>query len=339
MSDDFGCLGIDIGGANLKYASSRGQAMAIEFPLWNRPNDLADQIAADLLKFPDTSHVHATMTGELADCFLNREIGVRHITDQLGQATARRGLPAPRYYCVDGHLHSPESAVKNVDGVAAANWHALAEYVARQYRTLFPDGGLLVDIGSTTTDLIPFRDGTVVTDSRTDFDRLSEGSLVYVGGGRTPVCSIVDRLPRDGKMIPVMREVFATMDDARLLLGYRSPDRSDLASADGKPRDEFHAANRMARMIGLDHRSVTIDVATDLAKHVHSSARNLIDRAVTKLETDGLVESRCPLVISGHADDLLTETLCGRAIVSLRQILGDKLSRCAPAFALASLSA
>lgn len=339
MSEDLECLGIDIGGANLKYANSRGQALAVEFPLWMRPDDLANQIAGDLARFPNTTRVFATMTGELADCFLDRGVGVRHITEQVEQATARGGLPAPLFYCVDGRLHSAESAGDKVDGVAAANWHALANYVARQYATRFPVGGLLVDIGSTTTDLIPFRNGAVATNSRTDFDRLAEGSLVYLGGGRTPVCSIVDRLPLNGQSIPVMREVFATMDDVRLLLGYRSPDPSDLATADGKPRDVFHAANRIARMIGLDHRSISIEVATGLARQVHSTAKDLIHRAVKQLEDDGILTAQSPLVISGHGDDLLTDTVLGREIVSLRQILGDEVSRCAPAYALATLFA
>ena len=332
-------LGVDIGGANLKYADINGRAFSVDFPLWMRPDDLADQLASDLAKFPGATEVVATMTGELADCFLDRAVGVRHITEHLRRATFQCGLPDPKFYGVDGDFCSAAVAMENVDSVAASNWHALASFVAQDIAPRMPDGGLLVDIGSTTTDLIPLRDGKVATTSRTDFDRLTERSLVYLGGGRTPVCSLVDQLEWKDRLIPVMREVFATMSDARLLMGFQSPDPSDLATADGKPRDAFHAANRIARMIGLDHRNVSIDAAIGLARQVHASARDIIGCAIAVFEDSGMIGPESPLVVSGHGEDLLPKTLGERDVILLGKVLGDDVSRCAPAYSVATLFA
>ncbi|WP_182867060.1 hydantoinase/oxoprolinase family protein [Rhodopirellula sp. JC639] len=326
-------LGVDIGGANLKYADTTGRASSVEFPLWMRPDDLAGQLQSDLASYPDVTQLVVTMTGELADCFLDRAAGVQHIVDQVCRAAKRCGWAAPSFYAVDGQFHSADGAMQNVDLVAAANWHALANWVARRFAPQLTSGGLLVDIGSTTTDLIPLRAGSIATSSRTDFDRLAEGSLVYVGGGRTPVCSLVDHLDFNGRAVPVMREVFATMDDVRLLLGFQPGDGSDCRSADGKPRDSFHAANRIARMIGLDHRTVATETATDLAAQVHQRARDLVRAAIDSLGSEG------PLIVSGHCSDLMPDNADGREVISLPETLGDQVSRSAPAYAMAQLFA
>ncbi|QDV46373.1 hypothetical protein Enr13x_62820 [Stieleria neptunia] len=324
-------LGVDIGGANLKYADTQGHVSSVEFPLWMRPDDLAGQLKSDFAAYPDSSRVVVTMTGELADCFLDRCVGVQHIVDQVCRAAKQCGWSSPEFYAVDGQFHSAAWAMEHVDLVAAANWHALAHWVARRFAPQLSGGGLLVDIGSTTTDLIPLGDGRIATPSRTDFERLSEGSLVYLGGGRTPVCALVDHLDWQGRPVAVMREVFATMDDVRLLLGYQPSDASDCRSADGKPRDAFHAANRIARMIGLDHRTVDLETAKRLAKQVHDQARTLVAEAIAALGGHG------PLVVSGHCSDLLPTDIDSRQRISLPATLGEAVSRCAPAFAVAHL--
>lgn len=331
-------LGVDIGGANLKYADTDGHAASTEFPLWMRPDDLATQLIADLAGYSSETQLVATMTGELADCFLDRREGVCHIVEQFCRAASRSRMPSPLFYAVDGTLHDDRWSVEHVDLVAAANWHALANYLARTFASRLSAGGLLVDIGSTTTDVIPLKDDTVATTSRTDVQRLAEGSLVYLGGGRTPVCSLVDHLRWNDQTVPVMREVFATMDDVRLLLGFASPDASDCRSADGKPRDTFHAANRMARMIGLDHRAVDLETAADFARQVHRRAREIIADAIAGFDTTG------PLLISGHCNDLLPDDLLTgvgqrREQISIQKMLGEQVSRCAPAYAVARLAA
>ena len=56
--------------------------------------------------------------------------------------------------------------------VAAANWHGLATWLGR----LAPKGNaLLIDIGSTTTDIIPLLDGVPVPAGLTDREMAAIG--------------------------------------------------------------------------------------------------------------------------------------------------------------------
>ena len=54
--------------------------------------------------------------------------------------------------------------------MASANWHALATFAVRYALT---HGGLLIDIGSTTTDIISIERGQVIAAGLTDPDRLA----------------------------------------------------------------------------------------------------------------------------------------------------------------------
>ena len=65
-----------------------------------------------------------------------------------------------------------------------ANWSATAWAVAERH----PDT-LLVDIGTTSTDIIPIVSGSVAALGHTDPDRLLSGELVYTGAVRTPAVS------------------------------------------------------------------------------------------------------------------------------------------------------
>ena len=340
-------IGIDIGGANLKYASTSGRALSVAFPLWQKPQQLADRIAADLAYFADAESAVATMTGELADCFLDRAEGVRCIVAALADAAEQHQLPEPLFYGVDGRFHDCQSAGELPDTIAAANWHATASLAANMVEShsgwsKASRRALLLDIGSTTTDLIPVLGGRVSTNARSDHQRLLEGSLVYVGCQRTPVCAICQSLEHNGILTPVMREVFATMDDVRLLLGHGicgsvDHDGAEINTADGRPRDRFHAANRIARMLGLDHRSVSIDQAVRLSQQVRDRVRLIIDQGAERLRGAGYLDDQTAVIVAGHADDLIPTSLQSNPTIRLADQFGAAISRCFPAFAVAKL--
>jgi len=321
-------LGIDIGGANLKYARTDARARAFPFAMWKHPQQVASTITHHIEQHysdSDLAGVAITITGELADCFADRGEGVQHLVDQAMRSARTLGLEHVLFYGVDGEFHSPTSATQNPDLIAAANWHALATYVANE----FTPNGLLIDIGSTTTDIIPIEDGRVATDAKTDHERLAEGSLVYVGCRRTPVCALTQQLTLDGRIVPVMNEWFATIDDAMLVLQQVDEDSENDDTSDGRPRTKLAAANRLARMIGLDHRSVTLSQASQLADQVLYAARDRIAHAVAALDHGQT------MVISGHGPGLLNRS--HRKTISLPQRLGEDVSRCAPAYAVARL--
>lgn len=342
-------VGVDIGGANLKYARLDDRlAMASIFVMWREPDRLCEALKKDLRSFGEIDALAVTMTGELADCFVDREIGVTHIVEHVQAAVQNCGINEVAFYGVDGQFHDAASAVKKVDLIAAANWHALASYVGKAVRT----NALMVDIGSTTTDIIPIASGRVATKAETDFDRLRDGTLVYIGCRRTPVCAVVDQLHFRGQACSVMNELFAFIDDARIVLGRIKPDPDDNDSADGKPRSVPFAANRLARMIGLDRRTVTVADAQDLATQVMQAASDRVTTAINRQLAEQVTRagvyggiSETGLVLSGHGQDLVdhdaldlvSDHATPIAIRLLSDILGEAASRAAPAFAVADL--
>lgn len=320
-------LGIDIGGANLKYAGTDGSASASCFELWKRPGELTAALVRDTLSLGRFDHWAVTMTGELADCFVDRAVGVQFIVEATVAAALQVDAPEPMFYGVDGRFHSAAESKEIVDVIAAANWHALASEVAE---SISPDG-ILVDIGSTTCDLIPIANGLVATRAQTDHQRMLERSLTYVGCRRTPVCGLVRSLRHDGQDCDVMNEWFATIDDAWLVLGQVPEKPDDNASADGGPRTIDRAANRLARMIGLDRRDVSIDAAQMLAAQVVEAATARIAEAFAAIEAKS---PPGPIVLSGEGAALLADHH-GREVIRLADVLGSRLSQSAPAWATA----
>ncbi|MEX2559527.1 MAG: tetrahydromethanopterin-linked C1 transfer pathway, partial [Pirellulales bacterium] len=84
-------LALDIGGANLKAADGLGFAVARPFPLWQRPQALAGEIARLLADAPAAERIAVTMTGELADCFSTKREGVAAIARQGAQGRLTGG--------------------------------------------------------------------------------------------------------------------------------------------------------------------------------------------------------------------------------------------------------
>src|SRR5438445_5284271 len=117
---------------------------------------------------PGVVQRHAiTMTGELADTFSSRREGV----ECLAMLAARElnGGPVSIYAGPAGHV-SPEDASRHAGLVASANWHACASFVAVRRRD-----ALFIDMGSTTTDVVPIISGNVAAAGYTDAERLAAG--------------------------------------------------------------------------------------------------------------------------------------------------------------------
>ena len=60
-------LGIDIGGANLKFADGNEYAESHSFAMWKHPNRLGQELRRFIADAPASDHLVITMTGELAD--------------------------------------------------------------------------------------------------------------------------------------------------------------------------------------------------------------------------------------------------------------------------------
>ena len=153
------------------------------------------------------------MTAELCDCYPTRTVGVNAVLDAVDRGPAE---PIAVVWGVDGQFHRAEEIRERPMLAAAANWLALAELAAR----LVPDDpAILIDIGTTTTDLIPLDRGAVAARGRSDTERLQTGELVYAGVRRTPVHALATELPFRGVPTGLAAELFASTLDVYLVLG------------------------------------------------------------------------------------------------------------------------
>ena len=274
-------VGLDIGGANLKAATSDGQAASRAFPVWQHPEQLSEQLTDLLARWPSADLVAVTMTAELADCFTSRAEGVSAVLAAAVTAAAPRPVIV---WQTGAEFVTPEIAGEIPRMVAAANWHALATFAGR----LAPRGSaLLLDIGSTTTDIIPLRDGVPVPRGLTDRERLVEHELIYTGVKRTPVCAVTSEVTLPEGPCSLAAELFATTDDVHLLRGRNPESDSGDDTADGRPRTRAHAAARLARMVCCDRDELDNAVIQDIAGQIAEAQKQQILRGCQQV-LDGL---------------------------------------------------
>jgi probable H4MPT-linked C1 transfer pathway protein len=328
-------LALDIGGANIKVADGLGYCASEPFALWREPARLSEVLRLTMTRAPSCDHIAATMTGELADCFVTKEEGVRHILTAL--KSAANGLPI-WVYQTTGRLEPLHKALCNPLLAAAANWHALARFAARFAES---SAAVLIDIGSTTTDVIPLVNGHLHSRGITDTERLLTRELVYTGVERSPVCALVRHLPYRGQLCPVAQELFATTADAYLTLSELPEQPENTNTVDGRPATRDAARARLARSICAD--PTTFDAADAQAAAAAICRRQVakIAAAVAKV----LAQLQTPadtIILSGRGEFLARRVLnhigSTKHIVSLAAQLGPELSRCAPAHALAVLA-
>ena len=315
-------IGLDIGGANIKASDGQAWAASVPFPLWRDPGGLAAAVA-EMIGGREFDFLAVSMTGELCDCFASKAEGVCHIVDAV--LTAADGRPVV-FWQTAGEFVPPDVATEFWVLTAAANWHALATWVGR----MNPGGRVaLIDVGSTTTDLIPI-DGGIPTAAGTDPMRLAEGTLVYTGVRRTPLCAVAREVCGYG----VAAEWFATADDVWLLRG-EVAESGSTGTADGRPRTRDAAARRVARMVCADAGEVDADaIAEAFAAEQVRQVRDACGRV--------FAEPPDQIVFSGEGEFLAraaTESLWpGAPRTSLSGALGLELSVAACATAAARLA-
>jgi probable H4MPT-linked C1 transfer pathway protein len=121
------------------------------------------------------------MTGELVDIFLSRREGVMQIAQFMADHLNGEVL---FYSAKQGFVDSAEVSFY-ADSIASANWHASASLIAKSINQ-----AVLVDIGSTTSDLILIKDGLIASHGFKDAERMRFDELIYAGVVRTPLMAV-----------------------------------------------------------------------------------------------------------------------------------------------------
>jgi probable H4MPT-linked C1 transfer pathway protein len=343
-STEVAWVGWDVGGAHLKVVAldKGGRAVAalhVPSPLWqglDRLQAALDQVFQALPPGASAARHAVTMTGELADLFADRTEGVRSIVRAV-----RGRIAAPlRFFAGPRGFLDPDQAVQYAADVASANWLATAQLLADRL-----GDGLLVDIGSTTTDLVAVHAGRIEAAGRTDFERLMSGELVYTGVVRTPLMSISDAIEFDGLRIPLMAEHFATTADVYRLTGELDERFDQHPAADGAEKSIPGSARRLARMIGRDARELPIERWQQLAASFRAAQLERIRRAAQQVLLRGVVGPTAPLLAAGSGHFLVGELAHSlrRPVAEFARLVESRidpveLAACAPAVAVALLA-
>jgi (4-(4-[2-(gamma-L-glutamylamino)ethyl]phenoxymethyl)furan-2-yl)methanamine synthase len=336
-SDSRDVIALDIGGAAIKAADGVGWTRAEPFAMWREWERLPAALAA-IIGSRGRHAVVATMTGEIADCFADRPAGVSRIVGALEAAASACGCPAPQYYRTDGRLVAAAEALAEPLAVAASNWHAVARLAAELGGAA---RGVVIDVGSTTTDIVPVADGRPVPRAFSDAGRMASGELVYTGVERTPLPAIVRRLPHGPLLRPVASERFAESRDAWLLLGALDESPTSRDTADAAPFTCAASRVRLARSILVEPAEFSPAAAARAAAWVAEVQARQVARSIDR------VVRACGwrpevIVFSGHGERLARMAVdrLGWQVerVSLPDRLGRDVSRSAPAHALALIA-
>ncbi len=272
MNRSMRVCGFDIGGANVKAVrldrlageADTWRAASLPLAVWREPDRLEAVLAAvgQRLHLDAADALALTMTAELADTFRTKREGVNCVCRAVARVFPELSV---RALSLSGRDWLPLERVFEAPlDFAANNWLASALYVATRH-----DDALFVDIGSTTTDIIPIRGGRVAARGLTDTQRLTHGELVYTGILRTNPNTLAATVPVAGLPCRTAAEHFATMADVHLLLGHITAADYTCPTADGRGTTPSEAAARLARLVCADAESLSPAAIRGLAAYLY----------------------------------------------------------------------
>lgn len=338
------CIGWDLGGAHLKAvrldASGRiVGAVQRPCPLWRGLDHLKLAISEVLAVLGNTRRHAVTMTGELADIFPNRNEGVAQLVDTMVQS-----LPEAELLIFAGirGLVLPENSREYAVDIASTNWLASAQFAASHC----PEG-IFIDMGSTTTDLIPLQNGKASPVGLTDAARLATEELVYTGVVRTPLMAVTARVPFAGQWQRIAAEYFSTTADIHRLTGHLDPAHDMADTADGAGKSLEESARRLARMVGRDFEEASMSAWIDLAQFFADAQMNQLQEAVERIQSRTSLYRKSPLIGAGAGRFMVNKLAqrLDREYIDFASLMdGDSASSewaavCAPAFSVAYLGA
>ncbi len=305
-------IGLDIGGANLKAANSDGKTATCAFPIWQQQDQLAPRLSELIAPLGNPDRFAVTMTAELADCFETKTHGVDFILGKVEQVADGRPI---HVWQTGAEFVEPNIAREIPLLVGAANWHALATWLGR----MVPNGpAILVDIGTSTTDVIPLLDGRPVAEGMTDVQRLLHGELLYSGVRRTPVFALAHSVPLRGKHCPLAAELFATTRDVYLLLDSMPEDAGCTETANNRPATKAHAVDRLCRALCCDRTELTAEEVLDVAEFLHDVQKQRVKGCVDKVRLRLAGEQAAPphVLISGSGAFLAEQIVSEHRVLS-----------------------
>ena len=339
-----GLVGWDIGGVNVKASClvmeegkfRQSRIVSRPFEIWRNKDRLPEvlrKVFNDCSLECPIQAMSVTMSAELSDVFETKREGVQFILE-----------------CVKDCFFNIKSYVLNLSGglvslkdactapldFAATNWVASAQWLSGRYPNC-----LLVDVGSTTTDILPILGGKVCVDGRTDTERLSSGELVYTGFLRTNLSAIVQSVPVAGRSCRVSSEYFAVSGDVHLILGYLEPQYYTCPAPDNRPPTIEYARSRLSRLVCADTETLSLPEIEELARYVYGQQVLQIRAGLLQVISRLSELRRHPVIVFGAGAFLGEEAAVGLGlkIKNLESDFSREESTAVPCLAVAHLLA
>ncbi len=313
-------IGIDIGGANTKIASHDGQITELHYiPMWK--DTRLPEVLGEIIHRLKPAKVGVVMTGELADCFTDKEQGVSFIMDAVDAV-----FPGALYLNNRGEFIDSRGEIRSL---AAANWTASALLAGRGRDCIF------ADVGSTTTDLIPVKHGRPLAGT-TDFQRLGRHELLYRGILRTNIAALLERIGLGSNNYRLSSELFAQTADANLLLGNISQEDYTCETADAGGKTPEDAARRLARVVCADTTELDHEEIMDIAWQIYYRQRDELAEALEILASQHEINT---VVGAGLGEFIVRDAAkhAGLTCSLLSEEYGSDISKVFPAYAVACL--
>ena len=324
--------GFDIGGANtdlavIDFEGDKIKNIEVDFaylPMWSNNDDLSRvlvELIENICPVDEIDAVGISMTAELVDAYDTKKEGVLDVVRKCEETFS---CPVA-YVGIDGML-SKEEIEKTPLKAAAANWIATA-----QIATLISDNCIFIDTGSTTTDIIPIKNGKECAIGKSDFDRSATGELVYTGTLRTNLASFLDKVELNGKSYRVASELFAQTADVYTVLDLISEEDYVCDTFDGESKSKIDCAKRIARVVCADLEMLSMDDIVEMSEFIHQKQVEQIAEGLRQVhETQNLDL----IVVTGLGKDILDRPaaeLLGLEVKSMGDILTDDECVVAPA--------
>jgi probable H4MPT-linked C1 transfer pathway protein len=275
--------GLDIGGANTDLAivefSSSGEIKTIKthdmyLPMWMENERLGDAIISML--GPDYENLDAfgvSMTAELVDAYSTKREGVVDIANKVLEVS---NVPLG-FVGQDGMIEYDE-LLKNPMNVAASNWIATSKLAAN----ICPDC-IMIDTGSTTTDIIPILNSRECSQGRTDLGRLATGELVYTGLLRTNLATLVDKVPLKDNWVRVASELFTITADVHMVLGNINEEDYTCSTPDAGGKSIEECLQRIARLVCADMELLDVGEVEEIAAYIYNCQVSRVAEALSEV--------------------------------------------------------
>ncbi|MBW9221302.1 hypothetical protein KKP91_03790 [Methanothermococcus sp. SCGC AD-155-M21] len=329
-------LGIDIGGANTKITELKKESYKIHhiyFPMWKNSKKLAELIKK--YNSDDIKKIGVVMTAELADAYKTKREGVEDILNSL-----RNAFPNKEIYVfdVDGNFLSIEMAKKEYMKVSASNWTATAYFVMKN----ISNNTILVDMGSTTTDIIPIKNGKIMA-YKTDLERLMNNQLVYIGALRTPLSFLGNTVEYKNYTTNLSSEYFSITGDINNILDKITDEQYNCDTPDGGPKDKKNCMIRVARVLCSDLEQISEEEIINISSQFYEK---LLDNIGYNLDKVSKKHNLNNIIITGLGENILKDVInnCNNKrhntsynILSIEDKYGREVSLSTPSFAVAKL--